>query len=320
MESDMNNKPIAIMGVFAVDLAFRVKRLPVWGETVLGSEFRLGPGGKGSNQSVAAARLGAKVYFISKVGADNFSEIARKTYEIEGVDTQFLISSNNDTTGAAAIIIDESSGENAIVITPGAANALTPQEIDLARECIRGSAVFMTQLELPVPIVVHGLRTARELGVPTILNPAPACALDDATLALCDYLTPNESEAATLTGCSVESLDDAEKAAEQLLARGVRNVILTLGARGALIKTPTLTKYVAAFNAGPVIDTTGAGDAFNGGLAVGLSEGKTLEEATSFGCVVAGISVTRHGTAPSMPKRFELERYRQESLAAKKSS
>ncbi len=305
----MNNKPIAIMGVFAVDLAFRVKRLPVWGETVLGSEFRLGPGGKGSNQSVAAARLGAKVYFISKVGADNFSEIARKTYEIEGVDTRFLISSNDDATGAAAIIIDESSGENAIVITPGAANALTPQEIDMAREQIRGSAVFMTQLELPVPLVEHGLKTARELGVPTILNPAPACALDDATLALCDYLTPNESEAAALTSSTVETLEDAEKAATQLLSRGVRNVIMTLGARGALIKTPTLTKYVAAFNAGPVIDTTGAGDAFNGGLAVGLSEGMSLEEAARFGCIVAGISVTRHGTAPSMPTRAELDKY-----------
>jgi ribokinase len=320
MESDMNNKPIAIMGVFAVDLAFRVRRLPVWGETVLGSEFRLGPGGKGSNQSVAAARLGAKVYFISKVGADNFSEIARKTYEIEGVDTRFLISSNDDATGVAAIIIDESSGENAIVITPGAANALTPQEIDLAREQIRGSAVFMTQLELPVPLVEHGLKTARELGVPTILNPAPACALDDATLALCDYLTPNESEAAALTSSSVETLEDAEKAATQLLSRGVRNVIMTLGARGALIKTPTLTKYVAAFNAGPVIDTTGAGDAFNGGLAVGLSEGMSLEEAARFGCIVAGISVTRHGTAPSMPTRAELDKYTERSPTTKQTN
>jgi ribokinase len=305
----MNSKPIAIMGVFAVDLAFRVKRLPVWGETVLGSEFRLGPGGKGSNQSVAAARLGAKVYFISKVGADNFSEIARKTYEIEGVDTQFLLSSGDDSTGAAAIIIDESTGENAIVITPGAANALSSQEIDRARDQIGESSVFMTQLELPVPIVLHGLKTARELGVPTILNPAPACALEDATLALCDYLTPNESEAAILTGSPVESLEDAERAANQLLARGVRNVILTLGARGALIRTPSLTQYVSAFNAGPVIDTTGAGDAFNGALAVALSEGMNLHDATRFGCVVAGISVTRHGTASSMPKRSEVQQY-----------
>ena len=307
----MKSKPIAIMGVFAVDLAFRVNRLPVWGETVLGSEFRLGPGGKGSNQSVAAARLGAQVYFISKVGADNFADIARRTYKEEGVDTKFLFSSDTDTTGAAAIIIDESRGENAIVITPGAANALSTEEFDRARDRISGSAVFMTQLELPLPIVVHGLKTAREFGIPTILNPAPACALDDATLALCDYLTPNESEAEALTGRAVASFEDADIAAGQLLARGVCNVILTLGARGVLIKNSSITVQVEAFSAGPVIDTTGAGDAFNAGLAVALSEGTSLEEAARFGCVVAGISVTRHGTAPSMPRRSELEQYKQ---------
>jgi ribokinase len=317
VERDMKSKPIAIMGVFAIDLAFRVKRLPVWGETVLGSEFRLGPGGKGSNQSVAAARLGAHVYFISKVGVDNFADIARSTYKEEGVDTQFLFSSENDTTGAAAIIIDETKGENAIVITPGAANALSTDEIDRARSCIAGSAVFMTQLELPLPIVVHGLKTARELGVPTILNPAPACALDDTILALCDYLTPNESEAENLTGLPVASLEDAENAADQLLARGVRNVILTLGARGALVKTSSTTVHIEPFSAGPVIDTTGAGDAFNAGLAVALSEGMSLNEAARFGCVVAGISVTRHGTAPSMPRRDELERYKQTSSTKK---
>jgi ribokinase len=306
----MNSKPIAIMGVFAIDLAFRVNRLPVWGETVLGSEFRLGPGGKGSNQSVAAARLGAQVHFISKVGGDNFGDIARRTYKEEGVDTQFLFSSDSETTGAAAIIIDEIKGENAIVITPGAANALTTDEIDLARAQIAGSAVFMTQLELPLPIVVHGLKTAQELGVLTILNPAPACALDDATLALCDYLTPNESEAEALTGHRVASLEDADSAAGQLLARGVRNVILTLGARGALVKTSSMTVHIEAFSAGPVIDTTGAGDAFNAGLAVALSEGMSLEDAARFGCVVAGISVTQHGTAPSMPRRAELERHK----------
>jgi ribokinase len=162
------------------------------------------------------------------------------------------------------------------------------------------------------------LKTARELGVPTILNPAPACALDDAALALCDYLTPNESEAATLTGGSVESLEDAERAADRLLARGVRNVIITLGSRGALIKTPSLTQYIAAFHAGPVIDTTGAGDAFNGAFAVALSEGMNLQDATRFGCVVAGISITRHGTAPSMPTRSELQEYMQREHTAER--
>jgi ribokinase len=302
----MKAKPITIMGIFAVDLTFRTKLLPVWGETVLGGGFRLGPGGKGSNQSVAAARLGATVYFISKVGDDSFGDIASKTLETEGVDTRFLTRSSEDATGAAAIIIDEASGENAIIVTPGAANTLSPHEIDLARDQIRESAVFMTQLELPVALVEHGLKTARELGVPTILNPAPACRLDDSIFPLCDYMTPNESEAATLTGCSVETLQDAERAADVLIARGVRNVILTLGARGALVKTASISQHVAAFNAGKVVETTGAGDAFNAGFAVALSEGLGVVEAARFGCAVAGISVTRHGTAPSMPKRLEV--------------
>jgi ribokinase len=306
MENDMKAKPITIMGIFVVDLAFRTRRLPVWRETVLGGDFRMGPGGKGSNQSVAAARLGAKVYFISKVGDDNFGDLAAKTLDAEDVDTRFLTRTTAHATGAAAIIVDESSSENAIIVTPGAANTLSHNEIELARDQIRESSIFMTQLELPVPLVKYGLKTARELGVPTILNPAPACVLDDSIFQLCDYLTPNETEAAALTGCSVETLEDAERAADLLIARGVRNVIITLGARGALVKTPNVTQHVAAFAAGKIVETTGAGDAFNAGLAVALSEGLDVVEAARFGCAVAGISVTRHGTAPSMPKRHEV--------------
>jgi ribokinase len=306
METNGKAKPITIMGIFVVDLAFRTKYLPVWGETVLGAGFRLGPGGKGSNQSVAVARLGATVYFISKVGDDTFGELANKTLDTEGVDTRFLTRSSEEATGAAAILIDAASGENAIIVTPGAANALSRRQIDLAREQIRESAVFMTQLELPVPLVEYGLKTARELGVLTILNPAPASVLDDSIFSLCDVMTPNESEAATLTGRPVETLEDAERAADVLLGRGVRNVIVTLGARGALVKTATLTLHVPACDAGAVVETTGAGDAFNAGFAVALSEGLDLVEAARFGCAVAGISVTRHGTAPSMPRRHEV--------------
>lgn len=302
----MKAKPITVMGIFVVDLAFRTKSLPVWGETLLGAGFRLGPGGKGSNQTIAAARLGAKVYFLSKVGDDTFGDLAQKTHEAEGVDTRFLIRSAEHATGTAAIILDEATGENAIIVIPGAADALSRHEIDQAREQIRESAIFMTQLELPLALVEHGLRTARELGVPTILNPAPARELGDAIFQLCDYITPNESEAAALAGCTVESLEDADRAASLLLARGARNVILTLGARGALVKTPSITQHVPAFDAGPVVETTGAGDAFNGGFAVALSEGLDVVEATRFGCAVAAISVTRHGTAPSMPNRSEV--------------
>jgi ribokinase len=264
----------------------------------------MGTGGKGSN--LAAARLGAEVNFISKVGDDNFGDLATKTLDTEGVDTRFLTRTTEHATGTAAIIVEESSGENAIIVTPGAANTLSRHEIELAREQIKESSVFMTQFELPVPLFEHGLRTAREFGVPTILNPAPACVPDDSIRQLRDYITPNESEAATLTGRSGETLEDAERAADRLIARRVRNVILTLGARGALVKTPTITQHVAAFTVGKVVETTGAGDAFNAGLAVALSEGLDVVEAARFGCAVAGISVTRHGTAPSMPKRYEV--------------
>lgn len=303
----MSQRPIMIMGVFAVDLAFSVKSLPAWGETVLGSEFVIGPGGKGSNQAVAAARLGGNVCFLTKVGKDMFSEIAHRTHREAGVKTDFILETKDHATGAAAIILDEKSGENAIVITPGAANALTPEDVDRAEETIASSACFMTQLELSLGIVEYGLKVARKAGVPTILNPAPACDCSDGFLSLCDYATPNEMEAMALTGVRIESLDDADRAASALLRRGVRNVILTLGPRGAFIKNDDQVQHIPAFRAGPVVESTGAGDAFNGGLAVGLSEGMDIVTATRFGCATAGISVTRRGTAPSMPYRHEVD-------------
>ena len=314
----MTAKPITIMGIFVADVAFRTPVLPVWGQTILGLDFKLGPGGKGSNQTVAAARLGGNVTFICKIGDDAFGSMAKKMYAQEKVDTRFLVSSSEHTTGAAAIIVDNASGNNAIIVTPGAANALTTSEIDAAREQIRKSAVFMTQLELPLPTVQYGLELARELGVQTILNPAPACALSDSLLQLCDFLTPNETEAEELTGQRIVSIEDAERAADILLARGVQTVILTLGPRGALVKNKQLLHHVPAVEAGPVIDTTGAGDAFNGGFAIALSEGQSIVEAARFGCAVAGISVTRHGTAPSMPTRAELDALVAEKLTATK--
>jgi ribokinase len=303
----MTAKPITIMGIFVADVAFRTPDLPVWGQTVLGLDFRLGPGGKGSNQSVAAARLGGDVSFISKIGDDAFGGIAKTMYATEKVDTRFLVTSSDHSTGAAAIIIDDASGNNAIVVTPGAANALTTAEIDAAREQIRRSAVFMTQLELPLPTVLHSLQLARDLGVKTILNPAPACNLPDSMLRLCNFLTPNETEAEELTGHRIVSLKDAENAADILLSRGVETVILTLGPRGALVKNRDLLQHIPAVEAGPVVDTTGAGDAFNGGFAVAISELRSIVDAVRFGCTVAGISVTRHGTAPSMPTRAEVD-------------
>jgi ribokinase len=303
----MPDKWITVLGSFVADLAFRTKKVPAWGETIMGSDFRLGPGGKGSNQAVAAARLGGKVSFVSKLGRDAFGDLARQTYKQEGIDTRFVFETTEYPTGAATIIIDEVKGENAIIVVPGACYQVTPAEIDQARALIADSSVFLTQLELQVPAVGHGLKLAHSLGVQTILNPAPGLALPESIFALCDYLTPNETEAATLTGLPVTDITEAERAAEALLASGARNVVVTLGAQGALVKNSTLAKRVPAIDAGPVVETTGAGDAFNGGFAIALSEGRDILEATRFGCAVAGISVTRHGTAPSMPTRAEVD-------------
>jgi ribokinase len=305
----MANNRVTIMGSYVADVAFRIDRLPAWGETRMGQSFQLGPGGKGSNQAVAAARAGANVAFISKLGPDPFGDIARTMYRKEGIDTQYIFSSPNPT-GAAAILIDAARGENAIVIVPGACFEHTPAEVDEATDLIASSSIFVAQLELPLLTVEHGLRLAHINRVPTILNPAPAGTLPDSIYPLCDYLTPNETEATALTGIPVADLASAEIAASFLLGLGVRNVILTLGAQGALIKTPTLTRHIPAVDAGPVIETTGAGDAFNGGFATALAEGMNLIEATQFACAVAGISVTRPGTAPSMPRRAEIDAIR----------
>ena len=301
-------RSVTVMGIFAADLSFRTERLPGWGETVMGSAFRLGPGGKGSNQAIAAARLGGVVNFISKVGNDPFGELARSVHQKAGVHLDYLFTTPELATGAASIIVDEASGENAIVVAPGAANALTFSEIDLAREAIGRSACFMTQFELPLPQVEYGLRLARSLGVTTILNPAPACECSDELLHLCDYVTPNEPEASALTQMPVDTMTQIERAAAALLERGAQNVILTLGVRGAFVLGPRVAEHVEAFQIGEVVDTTGAGDAFNGALAVGLAEGMGIIDATRFGCAAAGLSVTRPGTATSMPERKEVDR------------
>jgi ribokinase len=302
----MGNGYVVVMGSYVADVAFRTEKLPAWGETYMGTGFKLGPGGKGSNQAVAAARAGAKVSFISKLGHDAFGDLARKTYREEGIDTRHLLETDS-ATGAAAIIIDAVKGENAIIVVPGACFELTPQEVERARELIGGAAIFVTQLELPLPTVEYGLKLAHSLGVPTILNPAPGCKLPDSIFQYCEYITPNESEAEILTGIRVSSLADAELAADALLARGVRNAVITLGAQGALVKNATTRQHVPACDAGAVVETTGAGDAFNGGFAVALAENKDIVQAARFGCTVAGISVTRHGTAPSMPFRKEVD-------------
>ncbi len=298
---------VTVLGIYAADLAFRAPRLPAMGETLIGGGFQLGPGGKGSNQAVAARRAGAEVRFITRLGADEFGEQARRTYAAEGIALDHIYESPDLPTGAAFIFLHETSGENAIIVVPGAAGALSEADVTTAEPAIAGSRVFITQLETPLAVGRWGLEIARRHGVLTILNPAPAAPLPNDLYPLVDVFTPNESEAAALVGHPVDSLEQAEAAASRFLEWGVGTVALTLGARGVLFKDRSDALLIPAEAPGQVVDTTGAGDAFNGALAVALAEGMVPVEAVRFGCVAAGLSVTRPGTAPSMARRDEIE-------------
>jgi ribokinase len=280
--------------------------MPAVGETLAGSAFMLGPGGKGSNQAVAAARAGADVTFISKLGRDAFGTIARETWRSENIIARVAETEARET-GAAFIYVNEANGDNAIIVVPGAAGSIGPADVDAAADAIEDCAVFVTQLEQPVAAARRGLEIARAAGALTVLNPAPAAALPDSIYPLCDYVTPNESEAAMLTGRPVRTVDEARQAADVFLAKGAGAALITLGEAGALLHTRARSLHVPAFKAGAVVETAGAGDAFNGGFAAALARGAAPVEAACFGCAVAGISVTRPGTAPSMPRLDEIE-------------
>ncbi|WP_298435355.1 ribokinase [uncultured Jannaschia sp.] len=297
---------VVILGVFVADTAYRADRQPRMGETIMGRSFALGPGGKGSNQAVAAARAGGDVAMVTRIGSDTFGDMAMATWEDAGVVP--AVERSDEATGAAYIFIDAETGDNAIIIAPGAAAGIDADFVDGHAALIAGAKVFVTQLEQPMEAAVHALRLAREGGATTILNPAPAAPLPEGMLAFCDYVTPNETEAEALTGIKVTDAASARAAGEALLAAGVgRAAILTLGAQGALYHDADTTEMVPAFDAGPVVETTGAGDAFNGAFAAALAEGMSPREAVRFGCATAAISVTRPGTAPSMPSRAEID-------------
>ncbi|KAA3509804.1 ribokinase [Agrobacterium vitis] len=305
-------KGVSILGIFVADTAYLAARLPVVGETITGSGFSVGPGGKGSNQAVAAARAGAgageaaNVSFISKIGRDTFGDLALKTYAHAGVLPKLTVM-DNQPTGAAFIYVNDKTGDNAIIVYPGAAGTITIEDVEAARQTIETSAIFVTQLEQPAEAAHHGLMIARKAGVTTIFNPAPAEPFPEAIYPLCDYIIPNETEAAALVGFPLDTIDDAKRAGDVLLERGVGTAIITLGSRGVLFHSPDCSVAVPAIAAGPVIDTTGAGDAFVGGFAAALADGFTPLDAVRFGCATAGIAVTRRGTAPAMPERSEIE-------------
>ncbi|SEF30439.1 ribokinase [Variovorax sp. NFACC27] len=297
---------VAVLGIFVADLAFRAADLPGVGQTIAGSGFAMGPGGKGSNQSVAAARAGARVTFISKLGQDSFGANALALWAQEGI-TPRVPQVATQPTGAAFIYVHEVTGDNAIIVVPGAAALIDSADVDAAADAIRGARVFVTQLEQPAGAAQRGLELARAAGTVTVFNPAPALPFDDAVYALCDYITPNEHEAAALSGIAVETIDDARRAGDFFLSKGVGCALITLGEKGALLHSAKESVHLPVFHAGAVKETAGAGDAFNGGFAAALAEGASPLEAARFGSAVAAISVTRAGTAPSMPTRAEVD-------------
>ena len=301
------SKSISILGIFVADLTFRTERMPNKGETYIGNSFKLGPGGKGSNQAVAARRAGAETMFITKIGKDTFGEMAMKLYADEGINSKYVWEIPDMSTGAASIVVNEETGDNAIIVVPGAADAMVPDDLDTAEAGIADCAFFMASLEVPIPVMQHGLEVAKRNGVPTILNPAPAAILPDEVYGLSDYFTPNETEAAILAGIPVVTIEDAEEASKIFLERGIDTVVITLGEKGAYVRNSVINQHVSAFDmGGKVLETTGAGDAFNGGFAYALAEGMSLIEAVRFGSATAAISVTRLGTAPSMPFNNEI--------------
>jgi ribokinase len=297
---------VAILGIYVADLAFRAAHMPGVGQTIAGSGFAMGPGGKGSNQAVAAARAGAQVTFISTIGNDAFGAHALALWQADAI-TPRVTQVASHPTGAAFIYINEDNGDNAIIVVPGAASLIGVADVEAAADAIAAARVFVTQLEQPADAALRALQIAREAGTITVFNPAPALRFDAAIYPLCDFITPNEHEAALLTGLPVTNLDEARAAGDVLLGRGVQCALITLGAQGALLHSAHESLLIAPFCAGPVVETTGAGDAFNGGFAAALAEGKTPADAARFAAAVAAISVTRAGTAPSMPSRGEVD-------------
>jgi len=300
-------KSISILGIYVADLIFFGDTVPITGETIIGKKYDIGPGGKGSNQAVAAAKAGAKTFFISKIGDDQFGAMAIKIYKDVGVDYSKVIISKEHSTGAAGILVNNK-GQNAINVVPGAAGALTIEDIDVASNVIKESSIFLTQLEAPKDVVYYALKIAKENNVTTVLNPAPASEINKDIFPLIDYFTPNEVEASFYVNYKVENEEDARKASHQLLHLGIKNVIITLGDKGAFFANDRESFHIKAMNLGAkVVDTTGAGDAFNAGFAVALTEDKNIKDSIKFANITAGLSTTKIGTAKSMPLRSEID-------------
>jgi ribokinase len=298
---------VVVVGSYVVDLMSRAPHLPKPGETVLGGPFVMGPGGKGGNQAAAAARCGSEVTFVTKIGDDVFGREALNHFKAENIDAGYVIVDPNQATGAAIIAVDDQ-GENSIVVALGACGTVTEAEVLAAEAKINEADIVLLQLETSVEAVVTTVKLAEKYQVPVILNPAPYQDFPRELLSSVSYITPNETEAFELSGIEVRDEQTALSAAKRIHEMGVRTVIITLGSKGAyLYKGGRSGELVSGFKVNAV-DTTGAGDAFNGGFAHALSNGATVREAMTFANAVAALSVTKIGTAPAMPYKAEVEK------------
>jgi len=305
---------ITVVGSYATGLTLKVKRLPSPGETVLASGYRVDYGGKGSNQAVGCARLGAEVVFVARIGKDTFGEMALRLYREEDIDVKFVYLTAEHPTGVGFILVEAGTGNNCIALDPGANELLSASDVSRCDAAFKTAAVVLTQLEIPVEAAAAALARGRSEGAITILNPAPVRPLPASILELVDVLTPNQTEARVLTGRSPDAGTDPEEVARELIRAGVQRVVMTLGERGALMVTASSSKHIPAPQLSAV-DTTGAGDAFNAGLATALASGENLETAVEFAVIAGGMAVTKEGVIPSLPRREELVQfYQQHSL------
>ena len=291
---------ITVLGIFVADISFSGPKIPSIGETILGKKYNVGPGGKGCNQAIAIARLGGNTNFISKIGKDAYGELALKTLEKNKISTENIIQDGSQQTGVAGILVDQNTGKNAINVIVGAPSSLRISEIEKQINLIKRSKIFLTQLEVPKDVTLHCLKTAKENGCITILNPAPASEISKEFFNNIDFFTPNETEAEFYTGIRITNDQEAKQAADKLLNLGIKKIIITLGEKGLFYSDGKEETYLKA-SAVKAIDTTGAGDAFNGGLAFGLSKEKPIKECLELANKVAGISTTKLGAGDAMP-------------------
>jgi len=291
---------ISILGIFVADISFSGNKIPSVGETILGDRYNIGPGGKGCNQAIAISRLGGEVNFISKIGKDDYGQLAINTLNQNNIDTSTVIQSPDHQTGVAGIMIDKKTGKNAINVITGAPSTLTIDQINKNIDKIKNSKIFLTQLEIPNDVTLHSLKIAKENKVLTILNPAPASEISKEFFNYIDYFTPNETEAEFYTGIKITNEKEAKDASIKLLNLGLKKVIITLGEKGLFYSDGNEDIYLKATSV-KAIDTTGAGDAFNGGLAFALSKNKSIKDALNLANQVAGLSTIKLGAGNAMP-------------------